>query len=248
MNLEQYLTSNKDLFLLNEQDILGIIISRNVLVNDIPITHRGYTVKTNDIIRLRNQKVWVARSADKLLSAIQKFHFNIKNKNFIDIGSSTGGFTEVLLTQNANLIMSVDVGYGIIHPKIKNNKKVILKERTNIFDITHEDILANNISSFVADVSFVSIKKILLHLKTNLFLEEGIILFKPQFELTDKEKYIYLDKGILKNKEKESQLLEDFRIFLKKKNINEKNFMPSSIKGSKGNQEFLFHLKLANSN
>jgi len=242
VNLEQYLLLKKNEFNLSEKDILGIILSKNVLVNDTPITHKGYQIKKTDVIRIRNQKKWVARSARKLLTALEHFNFKVENKNFIDIGSSTGGFTEVLLSKQANLVVSVDVGYGIIHPKIKANSKVIVKERTNIFDVTKQTILEYSISNFCADVSFISIKKILLHIQKILPHSEGIILFKPQFELSDKEKYTYLEKGILKDKKKQTELLDEFRFFLNKHNIIENNFMPSSIKGSKGNQEFLFHI------
>jgi 23S rRNA (cytidine1920-2'-O)/16S rRNA (cytidine1409-2'-O)-methyltransferase len=236
MRLDDWLVSNH--YAASNRQAEGVILTGDVLVNDKPVTSIGFNLKTTDTVRLRNQKKWVSRSAEKLDFALKSFHCHVEGKVCIDAGSSTGGFTQVLLEHKASRVFSIDVAYGFLHPVLRNDPRVVVMERTHICDV-NESALGIKPDFFVADLSFISIRKVLRCLKKNFYPWEGIILFKPQFEASENE----LDKGIVKSPEILAESIFEFKKFLNENEMDVAAETTSPIKGRKGNTEFLFYLK-----
>lgn len=140
------------------------LINNNcVLVNKNIINKPNFLVNENDIIEILKEEKYVSRAAYKLLFALEKFNIDISNKIVMDIGSSTGGFTQVCLENNAAKIYCIDVGKNQLSQKIKDNKKVYLYEQTNFKDINALNF--KDVNFITCDVSFISIQKILNKIK-----------------------------------------------------------------------------------
>ena len=216
----------------------ALILAGKIIVNHQVISKAGYQTKNDDLIKIKKIRKWVSRSAEKLEAAIYTWKFPVYNQTFIDIGASTGGFTEFLLANSAKKIISLDIAYGFLHPKLRKNSNVYVVERQHICNTSLQD-LPFNPSYFVMDVSFISQRRVLRHLKSIKLNWEGIFLFKPQFEAEPKE----LSKGVVKDPKCLEKLLDRIKNFLKEEKIEIKNVLPSPVLGKKGNQEFLFWLR-----
>mgnify|MGYP001451177529 FL=1 len=215
----------------------AIIMSGEVYVEGKQILKSGLSFLENSKIIIKDKnKEWVSRGSYKLLKALENFDINIENKICLDLGSSTGGFTHVLLSNKAKKIYAVDVGTNQLHEKLLNEKKIISIEKTNARYLNRK-LITDNIDVIVCDVSFISVKKII---KPNLcFLKNNsiiIILIKPQFEANKKE----IKKGVVRDPNIHNRICEDIKTWL----INECKskiigLVESPIKGPKGNIEFL---------
>ena len=217
----------------------SMIMAGQVYVNDKIITKSGNSFNENSKIIIKQlHPPWVSRGAFKLLKAIDHFKIDVENKICLDIGSSTGGFTEVLLKKNAKKIYSIDVGTNQLHEKLKKEKKIISVENFNA-KYLDSSIIHDEIDLIVCDVSFISLKKViepsLKLLSTNA---EIITLIKPQFE-TNK---INLKKGIVKDSLIHRQVCDDisdwFKTTIKAEVVG---LVESPITGPKGNKEFLIY-------
>lgn len=219
-----------------------LISEGKVKVNDKTITKNSYEVDETCNIELLNNEVlkYVSRGGLKLQKAIESFNLSLDDKVILDIGSSTGGFTDCALKHNAKKVYALDVGTNQLHESLRNNDKVVSIENTNFKDANNE-MFDEKIDLYVCDVSFISIEIILTKLKK---LDENfniIILFKPQFEVG---KNNINKSGVVKNKNAVVNALFKFNDFLKALNIGILNATFSPIKGQKeGNIEFLFNLK-----
>jgi 23S rRNA (cytidine1920-2'-O)/16S rRNA (cytidine1409-2'-O)-methyltransferase len=163
----------------------ALIIAGQVLVDDKPISKAGTAVHEDAEIRVREDpnQGYVSRGALKLKPAIEQFGVVAKGKVCLDVGASTGGFTDVLLQQGASRVYAVDVGYGQLAWRIRNDSRVVVLERTNARHLTTSDI-DTPISLVVIDVSFISVKLILPALP--LLLQSSadtLCMVKPQFEV-----------------------------------------------------------------
>ncbi len=182
---------------------------------------------------------YVSRGGLKLEGVFQELGLSAAGKKAVDIGSSTGGFTDFLLKNGAKKIIDIDVGYGQLSWEIRNSPKVVVFERTNIrkLDISK---LPFTSEITVVDVSFISIRKIfskILELTdTN---GEILLLVKPQFELMKDE---VERKGIIRNKNLHYKVLTGITEFITKFPVEVKNLTFSKIKGAKGNIEFWIFL------
>ena len=157
----------------------------------------------------------------------------------MDIGSSTGGFTDVLIKKGAKKVYSVDVGYGQLDWNIRNNKSIVVLEKTNARFIDSK-IIVDQLDAIVCDVSFISLKKVIApnikFLKKNGWL---ICLIKPQFEIG---KNLLGKGGIVKSPEHHQMIINDIKYFFKKEIcLNVIGVIESPIHGSKGNKEFLIY-------
>lgn len=183
---------------------------------------------------------WVSRGALKLIEAINKWQPSIAGGTFMDIGASTGGFTEVLLQNGANKVFCVDVGKDQLHQKIKADERVINLEKTHVRELTLKTI-PDPIDGCVIDVSFISLEKIFpfIHsfLKPNAFV---IALVKPQFEVGKEN---IAKGGIVKNKSLYPEVIERIKLSAKVNNMEYQDHIVSPILGGEGNQEFLMLLK-----
>ena len=181
---------------------------------------------------------FVSRGGFKLQKALEEFHIDLNGKVVLDIGASTGGFSDVCLQAGAKKIYAVDTGEGQLAEKIKNNPKVLNWEKTNFLEIPKEKLL--DIEVVVIDVSFVSLTKFVEKLST-LGNIQIIALIKPQFECG--LEYARRHKGIVKDSKMHQKIIEkvsqEFELFSFKK----MGLIESPIKGGDGNTEFLIYLK-----
>ncbi len=220
----------------------SMIMAGQVLVNDKLITKSGNSFRNDCKIIIKNlHPKWVSRGALKLIKAIETFDVEIKNKVCLDIGSSTGGFSEVLLSNKAKKIYAVDVGTNQLHEKLRNEKKIISIENFNA-KYLNDSVIPEKIDLMVCDVSFISLKKIIYpNLKLLSKKSQIIALIKPQFETHKK----YLKKGVVRSTLIHNQICDDIKNwFLTICNINVIGITPSPIAGPKGNLEFLIYGRL----
>ena len=219
----------------------AMIMAGQVFVEGKNINKSGYNISDNATIEIKNLgPKWVSRGANKLLTALEKNKIIVKNKICIDLGSSTGGFTDVLIQRGAQKVYAIDVGTNQLHEKLKENNKVISLEKTNARYLK-KDQFAELIDIMVCDVSFISLKKVIepnLHLLKD---ESAIIaLIKPQFESKKNETKKGVVKDFIIHQRICNEISEWFENIGRSKvlSINE-----SPIKGPKGNIEFLITVK-----
>ncbi len=159
-----------------------LIRSGKVKINGNDVFIPSEKFKKSGEVFIKDVKKWVSRGAFKLLAAFEEFDLDITNKIGLDIGSSTGGFTEVLLNKGAKKVYSLDVGTNQLDFSLRRNEKVVTLEKTNLKKINKE-MFAEEIDLVVTDVSFISLKEVFRVLEDTL--EKGVklmALIKPQFE------------------------------------------------------------------
>lgn len=228
----------------SETEARGLILAGKVLVDDEPVTKLGFTPAENADIRIRGLRRFVSRGGEKLEGALATFGIPVAGRAFMDIGASTGGFTDALLARGAAFVAAIDVGKGLLHQKLRTDERVQVIEDCDFKTFTKEQ-LRQPVEAFVADVSFAS----LLSLVTRAFTflthagraAEGIVLFKPQFELPRAEREL-LEKGILHDAQRAQGLIAEFEKSLSASGIRIAARDAAAIKGRKGNQEFVLHL------
>ena len=203
------------------------------------VAHKsGVIVSDTDKITLEKAETYVSRAGLKLASVAKYFKLNFQDKTVLDIGSSTGGFTDYSLRHGAKKVFAVDVGTDQLHPSLRSNPKIILNEKTDIRDFYTDEM----IDVIVGDVSFISLREILPHVASELMNESTtlIAMVKPQFEAGRQQ----TNKGIVKNDKVRRQVLTDFENWAKKYFVilDKKD---SEVAGSKGNLERFYKLQLA---
>tara|TARA_B100000686_G_C16782402_1_gene972843 strand:- start:423 stop:1046 length:624 start_codon:yes stop_codon:yes gene_type:complete len=182
---------------------------------------------------------YVSRGGFKLAHALNKFGIDSKGKTAVDIGASTGGFTDCLLQQGAKKVYAVDVGYGQLEGALRNDSRVTAIDRQNARHITPE-IIGEFVDLVVIDVSFISLK-LILPSAIELLKPDGkiIALVKPQFEVG---KSAVENKGIIKDPQKHLNVLLVLRDFIHDHGWALKNLTSSPIQGREGNKEFLVYV------
>ncbi len=227
----------------NKEKARALILAGEVLVNDIKLTKASALVIENADIRLKKKPPYVSRGGLKLEKALEQFKIDPNGKVCLDIGSSAGGFTDCLLQRNAKKVYAIDSGTNQLHYKIRTNPKVAVFEKTNARYLSKE-FTEKNIEIVVIDVSFISITKILKHI-VDSFLNNHLIhlvtLIKPQFEL---KRRLVPKGGIILNKDSHLLVLKQIFSFCMEHQLAVLNACFSPIKGTKGNQEYFFHLVL----
>lgn len=201
----------------------------------------GEKIEVNTPLEIKGKVMpYVSRGGLKLEKAIHTFDISLDGKIVIDIGASTGGFTDCSLQNGAKLVYALDVGYNQLAWKLRQDERVVVMERTNFRYVTPAD-LHNGLPSFATiDVSFISLKLILPVLKTLLTSGSDIIsLVKPQFEAGKDE---VGKKGIVRDRKIHVKVLEDIMNFARSLGYTVKGATFSPITGGEGNIEFLLHL------
>lgn len=208
-----------------------------VKTNQQVVNKSNYLIKTTDSLEVKPLK-YVSRAGIKLAAALNEFKINVNDKVILDIGASTGGFTDCCLQAGAKLVYALDVGTNQLAEKLKFNPKVINLEQVNLKDLPN--IKFNDIINIiVCDVSFISLKHVFANLK-NLQNDELIMVFliKPQFELD--QKIINQTKGIIKNPKHHQLAIDKVKEYAIQNNFELKQIINSPILGKKGeNQEFI---------
>lgn len=215
----------------------ALIMSGIVFVNNQKADKAGTMIKDTDIVEVRGKDLkYVSRGGLKLEKAINEYGLNLTDKICMDIGASTGGFTDCMLQNGAQKVYAVDVGYGQLAWKLRSDERVKNMEKTNIRNVT-EDMLDEKINFFSVDVSFISLKHI-FPVAYAISTEDviGACLVKPQFE-AGKEKVG--KKGVVRDSEVHKEVIENVIGYANEFGfyVHELTFSP--IKGPEGNIEFL---------
>jgi 23S rRNA (cytidine1920-2'-O)/16S rRNA (cytidine1409-2'-O)-methyltransferase len=207
-----------------------------VKVGGKTITKPGFLVNENDKISLTIKEQYVSRAALKLVSVAKKLNLDFRNKVVLDVGSSTGGFTEYALKKGAQKVIAVEVGTNQLHPSLQANPNIELHEQTDIRKFKTKD----TIDIVLADVSFISLREILPAIASLSNKNTQIaVMLKPQFEAGANQ----INKGVIKNDTVRRKIFKDFEHWSKKafKIIVKAD---SEIAGSNGNQERFYLLKV----
>jgi 23S rRNA (cytidine1920-2'-O)/16S rRNA (cytidine1409-2'-O)-methyltransferase len=216
----------------------ALILGGNVLVNGIIVDKAGTLVKPDDVLTLSAQMPYVSRGGVKLEHAIKTFNIDVKDKTVMDVGASTGGFTDCLLQHGAKKIFAIDVGYGQFSWKLRGDDRVVLFEKTNIRYLDR-DLVPDKIDAATIDVSFISLLKVIP--KVLEFLKqhgEIVALIKPQFEVGRKD----VGKGgVVRDESKQIDVVERIKSESEKMGLKVKGVTASPIKGPKGNVEYLMY-------
>ncbi|MFA6430201.1 MAG: TlyA family RNA methyltransferase [Candidatus Paceibacterota bacterium] len=226
---------------------LGLVDSRKkasdlikegkVIVDSVVINKPSKEFVGNEKIEITEVLKYVSRAGLKLEGAHKEFNFDIKDKVAVDVGSSTGGFTDFLLQNGAKRVYAIDVGTGQLVEKLRNNNKVISLEKTDI----RKAELSEKVDLAVVDVSFISLELVLPSI-IKLLKEGGevIVLVKPQFEVGKEN----IGKGgIVKDEKAKKLVLEKIKRFSEDLGLRLKGEITSPIKGGDGNEEYFFIYK-----
>lgn len=237
MRLDKYLIENN--IYESRNKALNAIKDGLVLVNGEVITKPAFEVNpTDDVKSNGNSCPYVSRGGLKLEGAIKTFNLDFKDKVILDIGSSTGGFTDCALKFGARLVYAVDVGTNQLHETLKTNPKVISYENTNIIDLDLTKL--EKIDYIVMDVSFVSIEYLLDSLDKIVDSANSLVcLIKPQFEIGKKK----LKGGIVKDRSDHLLVLNQVSNALEEKGLYINKCAKSPILGGSGNLEFISLIK-----
>ena len=215
------------------------IMAGKIFVDGQRIDKAGEKVSVNSEIIFKGQEIpYVSRGGLKLEEAMKEFNITLNDKVCMDIGASTGGFTDCMLQNNAKKVFSVDVGYGQFAWKLRTDERVVCMERTNIRYVKPEDI-GVKLDFASIDVSFISLKKIMPATK-ELLDDKGevVALIKPQFE-AGREKVG--KKGVVRDINVHKEVVMDIVTFLIKEDFNILGVSFSPIKGPEGNIEYLVY-------
>lgn len=237
--LDVLLTNNG--YFESRQKAQAEIMAGNILVNNQKVSKPGTVIDSASLITiLKKDCPYVSRGALKLLKAFDKFNLNAEDKLCLDIGASTGGFTEILLLKGAKKVYAIDVGHNQLDWKLRNDQRVVSKEKTNGRYLTTLDLDNYLMDLIVTDVSFISLEKILPAAYTCLRANgEMIALIKPQFEAGIGE---VSKKGVVTNNITHLKVIKRIVDFSLSLGFSIRALSKSPIKGPKGNIEFLIYL------
>ena len=206
-----------------------------VLVNKKVITKPGHFVGEEAVVKISQDERYVSRAGLKLASVAKLLRLNFRNKIVLDVGSSTGGFTDYVLQNGATKVFAVDVGTDQLHPSLRGHERIELHEKTDIRDF--KPSLTPDV--VVMDVSFISLRHILPHIHAISGPDTQVVaMLKPQFEAGKHQ----VNKGIIKNEAVRRTILKDFETWAKDKFVI-LDKRDSGVAGTKGNQERFYLLK-----
>ena len=218
----------------------ALIMAGQVYLNGQKELKGGATVKPDDVIEVRGStNPFVSRGGLKLQKAAENFDIDLKDCVCMDIGASTGGFSDCMLTHGAKKVYAIDVGYGQLAWKLRTDERVVNMERTNFRYVTHEQI-PEDVDFASVDVSFISLK-IILPVMRELLKADGqaVCLIKPQFEAGREN---IGKKGVVRDPEVHKNVVETICSFAVENGFSILNLDFSPIKGPEGNIEYLMHI------
>ncbi len=222
-------------------DAAALIGAGRILVDGSPLAKAGSLYRIDCRITVRPKEPFVSRGGKKLAAALAAFALDPAGFVCADIGCSTGGFTDCLLQNGVRRVYAVDVGYGVLDWTLRNDDRVIVLERCNARYLSEKEI-PEPMNLCVADASFISLER-LLGPMTHLFAHKDkiqiIVLVKPQFELPRNK---VARGGIVRDPRLQKQALEKISMFGERLGLICRGIIPSPIKGTKGNQEYLMYL------
>lgn len=217
-----------------------VVTEGRVLVNGQKAISPAQFVAAGDRVEMRGQDRYVGRGALKLDAALEKFKIDVSGKICADIGAATGGFTEVLLRRGARKVYAIDTCHGKLVPKIREDDRVIVMERTDVRDL---DKLPEAAELVTIDVSLIPLEHILPAVRRLLASNGSVVaLVKPQYETRDQT---ILRHGIVRDDAARERILKTFLAWAKENGWKVVNQMESPIRGGKGNTEYLLQLAIA---
>ena len=217
------------------------ILAGEVLVNEQRVDKAGNLTDVSAEIRLKSPPLYVSRGGQKLAKALGEFAVQVSGKTALDVGASTGGFTDCLLAHGAAQVFAVDVGYGQLDWKLRNDPRVLVFEKTNIRYLELSQ-LPRAADLATIDASFISLKLILPQVKTLLVEHADVIaLIKPQFEVG---KGKVGKGGVVRAPEEHARVISEITAAAAELGFDILGVTESPLLGPKGNREFLTHLRL----
>jgi 23S rRNA (cytidine1920-2'-O)/16S rRNA (cytidine1409-2'-O)-methyltransferase len=217
---------------------LGLIMAGQVMVDGKAVVKAGTPVGDDAVVSLKPFNEFVSRGAPKLEAALDAFSVDARGMTAIDVGSSTGGFTEVLLKRGAEKVYAVDVGRSQLHWRLRNDPRVVCLEGVNARLITREQV-PEPCDMAVFDVSFISLRlvvpPVLALLKERACM---VALIKPQFEAG---RHLVGRGGIVRDPSVHASVVADMTSFFENLSLAVSGVIPSPVKGARGNQEYLLH-------
>lgn len=215
------------------------IMAGEIFVDGLRVDKCGENIKESSIIEFKGETLpFVSRGGLKLDKAVKNFNIKLQDKVCLDVGASTGGFTDCMLQNNATKVFAIDVGYGQFAWKLRVDPRVVCMERTNVRYVTHDEI--GEYADFASiDVSFISLRKVIPTV-VSLLKDDGEImaLIKPQFE-AGREKVG--KKGVVKEKSTHAEVIYNIFDFIQDAGMSVLNVDYSPIKGPEGNIEYLIY-------
>ncbi len=205
----------------------------------IPVDKPGRFLSSDSCLELKRAERFVSRGGYKLLTALEHFNIEVRNRVCLDVGASTGGFTDCLLQHGAARVFALDAGYGQLHWKLRNDRRVVNLEKINI-RTAPLNILTGPVDMATVDCSFISLKLVLPQVVK--FLRTGgeiLALVKPQFEVGRG----MTDKGVVKSEDAALGAVQKvIDMATHEVGLKHSGTIPSAIKGPKGNQEYIIYL------
>jgi 23S rRNA (cytidine1920-2'-O)/16S rRNA (cytidine1409-2'-O)-methyltransferase len=217
----------------------SLIMARRVLVNEQFVDKAGASVAADDEVRVAElEHPWVGRGGMKLAHALEQYGIDVTGKVCADIGASTGGFTDVMLKKGAARVYAIDVGYGQLDVSLRNDPRVITREKVNARYLQPENF--DEPIDFVSiDVSFISLK-LILPAVAGFLRGEVVALIKPQFEVG---KHDVGKGGIVRDDDKRAAAVEGVVAFARENGFEVMGVIESPVKGAEGNVEYLMHAR-----
>ena len=223
----------------NKSRAQAAIMAGEVTVNGNVMTKAGNPVPEDADVRMKEKMPYVGRGGLKLAHGLHEFGIDVKGLACIDVGASTGGFTDCLLQHGALKVYALDVGYGQLDYKLRKDSRVVVMEKVNAH---YSFNLPEKVSLAVMDVSFISVTRVIPNALPHL-VEGGelVVLFKPQFEAQRDD----VGKGgVIRDPAVHARTIGDFIVWMNSSRLQLLNLTASPILGAEGNREFLLHLRL----
>ncbi|HPQ68924.1 MAG TPA: TlyA family RNA methyltransferase [bacterium] len=214
----------------------AMIMAGEVLVDDRPVTKAGTAVAVDAAIRLRrDERRFASRGGDKLLGALEAFAVDPAGQRWLDVGQSTGGFTDLLLQRDAAHVTGLDVGYGQLDLRLRNDPRVTCRERVNVRHLPDDFFNGELFDGAVIDVSFISLKFILPVVAKHLRAGASVVaLVKPQFEAGREQ----VGKGgLVKDDAVIAACVDNVFGYAREAGLSARGQIPSPVTGAKGNRE-----------
>jgi 23S rRNA (cytidine1920-2'-O)/16S rRNA (cytidine1409-2'-O)-methyltransferase len=215
----------------------SLIMARRILVNGTHVDKAGATVGADDVLAIEElEHPWVGRGGMKLAHALREFGIGVAGRVCVDVGASTGGFTDVMLKSGAKKVYAIDVGYGQLDQSLRNDPRVVNREKVNARFLSAVDF-DEEIEFVSIDVSFISLK-LILPAVAKFARGEVVALIKPQFEVGKAD----VGKGgIVRDEAKRAEAVEQVTREAKKLGFEVKGVIESPVKGAEGNVEYLMY-------
>lgn len=244
IRLDLYMVANK--LASSRERAKRIIMTGKVFVDNMVIDKPGTLIASDAAVICKEKDIpFVSRGGLKLDKAIKELKIDVNDLKCLDIGASTGGFTDCLIQNGAKKVYAVDVGYGQFDWQLRQDSRVVVIERTNIRYMSYETI-GEKLDLIVIDTSFISLKIVIPAAEKFMKQDSRILaLIKPQFEAG---KGKVGKGGVVRDDKLREQVIDDIRIFFEKRGYIAERIVPSPILGPKGNKEYIISLKYFHEN